>query len=446
MRTLGRVVVTLLAVGAWAAPVRAGNDDEILNGSQAALSAGAVTAVTNDGAALIYNPAGLASARHSVLEGSASAFMVRHYSAPKLIADVSGASDDGSFLEVVSAPSAITWVTPLGPRLSLGLGAFVTRARNLNVNAFLDTVTPSGERAQWLVTLSDTSSLYHAGVGIGVVALPNLRLGVTLFGLYQGAGASFASAGGAVSSDAMGANSGFRAESSRSVGDYFGVRLAAGAQWDVVPELTLGVAVLTPGFILAASEDVAAFAGTGRAQGAGMGGPDSFAATHHRDLSFGFDLFEPFRLRVGAVYRFDEHWISLDGDIQSGLPGSTFATQRTFVWNARVGAHVAIERDFWLGAGLFTDLDAQPGTTRVGGSDVDFVGGTLGIGWSNVRKLAEDEDEDAIAFSTTISLRYAFGFGETGGILVDGASFVDERPVDVAVQEFGIYLGSGLHY
>ncbi len=134
MRALARTLaLTALLVVSRA---RAGNDDSILLGNDAALVAGAVVSNSNDGSALWYNPAGLARATQSSLDASASAFALRRYKMPGLISAVGGRGGDASFTEIVSIPSALTYVRRWGDSM-VGLGLFASQVQDFTLRASL---------------------------------------------------------------------------------------------------------------------------------------------------------------------------------------------------------------------------------------------------------------------------------------------------------------------
>ena len=105
-----------------AARAHAGNDDGVLVGNDAALMAGAVTATVVDGSALWYNPAGLAAARVDTVDVSGSAFVLRTYHAKELLSGADGSNSDAKVTEIVSVPSALTFVRKLAPGLNVGAG------------------------------------------------------------------------------------------------------------------------------------------------------------------------------------------------------------------------------------------------------------------------------------------------------------------------------------
>ena len=105
---------------------RAGNDDGILLGNDAALTAGAVVATVNDGSALWYNPAGLAMSTKDSIDVGASAFALRRYDMPGLIRADGGSGGDASFTEIVSIPSALTYVRRFSVNTVGGLALFAS--------------------------------------------------------------------------------------------------------------------------------------------------------------------------------------------------------------------------------------------------------------------------------------------------------------------------------
>ena len=80
------------------ARARAGNDDGVLVGNDAAVMAGAVTATVVDGSALWYNPAGLAAARVDTVDVSGSAFVLRSYDAKGLLSGADGSHGDANII------------------------------------------------------------------------------------------------------------------------------------------------------------------------------------------------------------------------------------------------------------------------------------------------------------------------------------------------------------
>lgn len=120
MRRSAFVFVMLIAVLPTAA--RAGNDDELLAGNQAAMMGGAVSAFVRDSSAIWYDPAGLGGIARDQVDVSGTVYTLRFYRVPGFIESTSGASDDAHVGEFVSIPTQIAYVRALPPGLVLGLG------------------------------------------------------------------------------------------------------------------------------------------------------------------------------------------------------------------------------------------------------------------------------------------------------------------------------------
>src|SRR5262245_26975794 len=80
-RRVPHSALLLAAALACPVPARAGNLDSFPLGNEAAMTAGAVVASTQDAAATWYNPAGLGSIERDSVDGSASviAYRIGHF-------------------------------------------------------------------------------------------------------------------------------------------------------------------------------------------------------------------------------------------------------------------------------------------------------------------------------------------------------------------------------
>jgi hypothetical protein len=101
----------------------------------------------------------------------------------------------------------------------------------------------------------------------------------------------------------------------------------------------------------------------------------------------------------------------------------------------------------FAGAGLFTDRGADPKTVN-GAGPIHFYGGTLGVQYSNVRKLDASEHYQKLTFSTTLATRYAHGFGKLESDYIDTEhDYVVSNPaVDINVDEVSLHIGSALFF
>jgi hypothetical protein len=121
MRVRRLLLLAFVLPLALPASAHAGNDDELLVGSRAAMSSGAVSATVTDGSATWYNPAGLGAIDRDQVDVIGRVYTLRFYSASDFIAARSGESDDGSVVEFLSVPNHITYVRRLARVHELGL-------------------------------------------------------------------------------------------------------------------------------------------------------------------------------------------------------------------------------------------------------------------------------------------------------------------------------------
>src|SRR5690606_14294370 len=102
--------------------------------------------------------------------------------------------NDGGYLEIVSIPAAATLARQLEPGLTLGLGIFAPRYEQHEVRTRLD-APAGGNTSQWTLNAAQNRATYHAGAALGIRISDQLRLGVSLFGVYRDGYDSFQTAG-----------------------------------------------------------------------------------------------------------------------------------------------------------------------------------------------------------------------------------------------------------
>lgn len=433
-----------IALAVWWLPAVAvaGNDDEIFVGNDAAMMGGAVTALVRDGSAVWYNPAGLAGVDVDTLNVSASAFALRWHDAPSLLSADSGEVAGANFLEFVSAPSALTYVRPLSDTVRGGFGVFVTRASDISIDALLDLEQTSPRvpaSARVLLALEFAETSYHLGPSIGWRIQDNLWFGASLLGTLQQINFSSLYTGG--SSDQSPDAVALFNQSDRLELTLFGVLVNAGLQWQMTDALRLGLTVQSPTYEVwsTVSQPIVRTGLATTPEGTVYG----FFADRLGGSRLGFRTFEPARVRLGLAYTAGDWLVSVDGDLRPRLSGA-----RSFRWNLRAGARYTVSDAFEVGAGLFTDRSAAPTLDGFGARDIDFYGGTLGGTYLTALRLAKDRD--AVTFATTLGLRYAYGRGTVGGLVVptegDDLLVVQSTPGRLTTHEVGVHLGSAVRF
>ncbi|MDH5491810.1 MAG: hypothetical protein OEY14_07645, partial [Myxococcales bacterium] len=376
---------------------RAGNDDEILVGEEAALTGGAVTATVHSSGALIYNPAGIASAPEASLDASVSAFQMRLYRAPGLLRSAGGESADAAMLQFRTIPASVGYVRALGPRLRIGVGLFQLRSTEMLFQAQLRTLSATLQPIDWSVTVSDSAARYYASMGIGWRQSERLSFGVSAHLAYDVSSRAMYFSGSTVGPG--GAT--FSPLASESlVGSWasLGVQLAVGAQWQPRPWLQLGAAMLSPGLRVLGSATWSHFVDGGGAGGATTG---LFAAGAVLALGGGWML--PPRFRVGAALRIEDGWIGVDLDAQPGLRQIEIGVDRGLVVNARLGGMLRVADSVFLGLGLFTDRSAEPRVSAFGRLRAGFYGLTTGLHYRRSRGLVSERGDEEIQFETSLA-------------------------------------------
>ena len=417
-----------LALATWVRPARAGNDDEVIVGNEAAMTGGAITATSRTGSSLYYNPAGLVNVEASSVDASASAYGLRLYRADGLLQFGDGRRGDGQVTEIVLVPSAVSYVRPLSDSVRGGIGVFVNRWSDFDIRARILEGSPEA-----LLTVASRYQKADAIGGVGIRVTDDLRLGFTLHAIYTTVEQSTQIGGGSdVSSFTV---------SSLAESTGVGLRLGAGLQWDVVAGLVLGVGLATPSARIFSRyvEDALVSVDTPSTR--------LFDADGVEEQSFGWEWEHPFRARLGLAYQFDEDsWISLDGDVLTPLANADLQVDRRIDFNLRLGGIVGITPSWALGAGIFTDRSGETSPLAS-----DFYGGTLGVRYRNERALDPDkEEEDRLVFETTVALRYAYGSGSASTLIIDvddaGEIYLSDGVTSFIAHEIGLHVGGALRF
>lgn len=427
---------------------RAGNDDSFLHGADAVMTGGAITAMTQDGAAVYYNPAGIAQIGRSQVNVSANAIVLQRLRVSDFLRTSAGDSTDEDVLVIPFIPAAVTFAGKLSDDVSFGGGIFVSQQFAYTLRSFLDSEIPLGGTIQpWNFTLAVEQREINTvpGFGIGFDLTPHVRLGFALLGRYREQYGALVFGAGTTSLDptapalALSANSSFGSAGA-------GLEARAGVQWDPTPGVTLGLSVWTPTFnVLTTTQE------TNTTSLAAPGGL-VFVPDETDETKWGFDQVSSWRFRLGAAWSAPWGWVAIDGDFQPAFEDRELGIDREHNWAIRAGAKLRVSDGVALGLGAFTDRSPQPrGTTATFAPNIDLYGGTLGVTYENAHVLGRDERARDIRFMTGFSLRFAYGRGEFGGVLfapedLGSESFIQFDGAPASLLELALYLSSGLYF
>jgi hypothetical protein len=357
------VVAIVAFFAAIPATAFAGNDDEILIGTQGARLGGAVTATVTDSTALWYNPGAIGRTRWAQF-GVTGTLVQARMTSTKFFGMPDG--DDASDMELATVPSTLGHEIPLPGNWAFGYGIFSSQAQDrVLTKDSIDAESAAFDR-----------HTYNFGAGLGAPLASTLRVGIGVFAVYENTGISTTSG---LSPDVTW--HGGRREGLSSFA-------SLGLHWAPTPNWNLGLSLNSPRMLLA-----------------------STVALEGRELDAGFSPSAPLRVRGGIAHDFGRLVLSLDGDVQPALKNDDALVDRRLLPNARIGADYELDEQTHLGLGLFTDLGPEKNSDQ----RMDFFGVSGGIETATRYKLDPNEPAESIELSAYIGFRYAVGIGEIAG-------------------------------
>jgi hypothetical protein len=432
-----------IAVLLFASRVHAGNGDGVLLGNEAAMSAGAIVATVSDGNAVWYNPAGLAGIWRDAIDVSGNAFQVRAAEEDGLIRSTTGESNDGGYLELLSIPSAVTLARRVDPNLTLAFGIFAPRFTQHTVRTGLDVGEAPDHPARFTLSSAENRATFHAGGAFGLRLSPEVRFGMSLFGVYREIYEAFQTAGQFLLEGGLTrliANGGIRHVRS------LGLELGAGLQIEPHPGVLIAVTARSPSLeiltqIRETSTTIDALVSDVASDGV------TFVPEDEEDLAPGIAVLTPGRFTFALGFRFSRGWIAGEIDVQPPLELDP-VVHRRMVWNVRVGGRYLVDDRTAVGFGAFTDHSEQEPIARLASTNVDFYGLTLGVEYRTPHALGEATGPKNLVFSTTVAARYAVGTGRVGGLQIDPelGTLPDVVPVATTIHEIGLHIGSALYF
>ncbi|HKO90963.1 MAG TPA: hypothetical protein VJU61_07420 [Polyangiaceae bacterium] len=412
----------------------AGNDDAVLLGNQAMLTGGAVTAIVSDGASAWFNPAGLGHATRNQLDVTGSAYGLNVYKAKSLLVLPDGNSADAKVTDWILVPSVLSYTRELNENTVVSFGLFVPRTNDFELRTGVTTNLDQTVAA----TLTTILNEYDYALSIAQRVGPGLRLGATLAGIYLSRRdfSQVALGTSGATDQPFYTGSDYTAE-----GDY-GLRMTVGLQWEPAADWVLGVSLQSP--IFTGWSDVSSTRAVGSATpDAGL---SAFQLNGQQGIVGVWDFTTPARLRVGVAYQLGATQLLLDGDVSTPiqlpaeLPDATFY-DRDWVGNVRVGVLQQVSPGMTVGGGLFTDLSGRKQFKT------QFAGVALGVELES--QHTADEKKRELTFSTSMGVRYAYGWGDVRGVQLvsDGMDYTQQpNGAPVTVHEVALNIGGGVDF
>jgi hypothetical protein len=441
----------LVPATAWA-----GNSDEVNAGLDVTLTGGAVVAMTYTGAALWYNPAGIANINKASLELTGITMQIQIVKVPGLLtidADPRAVSE-GKTVNFTVIPQAITFTLKLRENLKLGVGLFNSSIRRSFVTEQITTAPGITPEARAVGGQNAKIDFFHISGGLAGtfgnkqkvrvggafdIVVATARLDATQAIFYDGGEAGFAM-GSEVATDTG-----------------FGLQLKAGIQWVPIPEVRVGFSVASPSFAFVILSRFANNFGQSPAAGTTLpaGDPNAQAAggTESRGARGGWWGVEPGNFRFGIAYVGNWGWVEADLIIQWRLRTPDLDIDLQPIVNGRIGSAFRLTKFVNLGVGLFTDrspidrLELAPFAT----SDINFYGAHLGFLFSNreVHPGRPDADEGKGGFAIAIGFRYSHGRGQGLGVLFPAQydpSSITTTGANGKINEITINLGANVSF
>jgi opacity protein-like surface antigen len=435
--------IVIALVLAWLpARTRADNTQGVLIGNQAALTGGAVGAMVSDGSAVWHNPAGLAELQRAQLDASVSAIEIRTLSVPSFMQSQTETASANT-MELLTIPAAVTYARHLAEHTAIGYGVFVPKMSDVLLRTALNGTTNA--LSDWSMSYTNTSSETYGGIGIGHSFSEHWNLGASLFARYGSIYESTQFAGGNPD-DAPNAN--FLQLSQVRSSKQISLELGMGVQWKPDSRWQVGLAVRTPRLSLFGTNKVSSISTFAFSDGTDTA--SSYDQSQEDESGFGVGVATTMYGRGAIAYKFAPGgWVSAEADFRPAYRGDADYANRA-VWNARIGGRLRLSPRVHAGLGFFTDRSSVAQNSPDAPSGLDFYGVSGGVELLNRQLLAEGSAAQDLVFSTTLALRYAYGFGE-GPAATLPASYADFSNFTVTstrahAHELAVYFGSSLYF
>jgi hypothetical protein len=441
---MGRAsVVVLLVMLLVAGRASAGNSDEVNAGVDVTLTGGAVVANVTTGAALWYNPAGLARIAEGSFEITGVTLKTSIIRYPGLLSLETGEQSKGKTTNLSLTPEALVFTIAL-EKMKLGLGIFNSSLRRELVQEEVSSAPGVSPAVTWRGGVNSRTDFVHVSTGLATNF--DKRKQKVLFGgafdIIVGTNRVDSLLAGTYDGGASGAFS----ESSLTNEAGFGLQIKAGIQWVPIPQVRVGFMLATPSYMFVLAERQTAALVDSPPDGSGQ--PTQASTEQSRRARGGWSGAEPGTMRAGVVYI--GHWGWIEGDlvVDFRLQSAQFLFTNRTVANGRIGTVFDVSKHFKLGLGVFTDFSQTRDLIDLGDRQIDFLGANVGFLFStqDTRPGAErsEADKDKAPVALAIGIRYSHGWGDTLGVILPATynpSGVQFQPVATRINDIDLNFG-----
>ena len=441
--TAARTVLKVLAasgalvLAVCAPPARAEVSDITLLGDQASLMAGAVTASTQAGSSMWYNPARLTFAGDQtfVLAVSGAGIAMRRYKVPTLIQAVD-AKLDATTTEVLALPRATTLVARVNQRWHWGVGLFIPSRQDIGLQAGSNEASARAGFNAYAMRVRRSS--YHLTGSVSYTLNERIQFGASL-GVVTYSYFNMAQVSTAAYDSETGMAYAVLTTSGQQDNVGYGFRPILGVSIKLWKGLNLGISGAPPTMLFFTHlREVSSVVSAD-------GGEIGIEPTNRDERGGAWDAVEAAVGRLGLSYTTERMLWEIDGELIGGAHSTDFNVNERVSGNLRAGGLIGLRRHVRLGFGFFTDIDHKRGALKkFGDTRTRGLGGTLGLNFvSSLPGQAQKGDRKG-TYSITVAARYALYRGQVLGLSIGEsgqADSIETVATDGTIHEAALQLG-----
>lgn len=421
----------------------AGNDAGLFYGQQAIMSGGAVRALVNDGSSIVYNPAGLGQIDATVLNVSLNAFQFRTQKLENVLILAGERGFDTRGSELSPVPTSLSITRPFGDHWVIGVGIFTTNFQTTDFALTAENATDLRTfEASVDVQIKDNS--FRAGIGAGARVSDRTTLGISI--IFPRLNTNYSSTYSTSFSSGDGEQGSVRSTHTKT--NVIGLGAILGGMFSIGDNWKLSAVVESPVFrIVNSSRFRSSTFDTSIIDGE-LDDYDSEMTEESDSIDTGA-IMTYLRTHLGAAYKTERWTFSIGGDVK--LADSANVDRIVdVVLNGRAGLQYQLPSSIDLGFGLFTDRTQRSSSERKQFKSLQFLGGSFAVSFGEEYSLAEDSPARAssVSVSTTVGLRYAYGYGNFDPNVVQFGAPSDEG-VDRSrqtIHEAAMYIATRLNF